>query len=61
MNKKFVSLLSVLAIVAVISAKEGSRRDPDYLVSPLKIFKFVDQSMDAIASGQKIKSLIGGF
>ncbi|MBA8666373.1 hypothetical protein H1Q59_00455 [Holosporaceae bacterium 'Namur'] len=58
MNKKFVSLFSVFAVMVVLAAKEGSRRDPDYLVSPLK---FIEQSMDAIALGQKTVSLYGGF
>ena len=61
MNKKFVSLLSVFAVMVVLAAKEGSRRDPDYLVSPLKNVKFVEQSMDAAELGWKIISMHGGF
>ena len=53
MNKKFVSLLSVFAVMVVLAAKEGSRRDLDYLVSPLENMKFVEQSMDAMAMGWK--------
>ena len=53
MNKKFISLLSVFAVMVVLAAKEGSRRDPDYLVSPLKNVKFVEQSMKTLAMGTK--------
>lgn len=51
MNKKFTGILSALALVAVLaSAKEGSRRDPDYFAA-LKNVNVVEQGLKAAIGG----------